>query len=288
MSRAPSLAAHGGEATAVVNGQLYIAAGFGSLMTEVYDPGSNSWSAKASFPDERCYPAGGAIGTKIYIAGGCDGCDCRVGTTNALAVYDPKSDAWTSGATMPTPRSSAAVGVISGKLYVAGGSGPCPPCTPLSTLEAYDPTSDSWQSLKSMPTARRGLANAAVVGGNLYVIGGVIVGAGGDTGTAAVEAYDPVADSWTTLPSLPRPLYEVGAVSFGGGVLAVGGDDPALAALTTDVDLLNPAGGAWTPTAPIPQVLYGATCGEIGGVAYCVGAGSGNTASSALQEFTCP
>jgi hypothetical protein len=283
----PTLAAHGGEATAVLNGQLYLAAGFGSQTTEVYDPVANKWSGKAQFPANRCYPSGGAIGAKIYVAGGCDSCDCRVGTTGDLEEYDPAGDSWVPRAPMPTARSGAAAGVVGGKLIVAGGTGPCPPCTPLSTLEAYDPASNSWATLKSMPTARRNLSGGAVVGGKLTALGGIIVGAGSDTATDVVEAYDPVTNGWATLPPLPRPLYGVGAQAFRGQVLAIGGGDPSTSMPTKAVNILNLAGGGWMATAPILQVSA-ATCGEIAGVVYCVGAGAGNVPGTALQVFTCP
>ena len=40
-----------------------------------------------------------------------------------MEVYDPASDNWVTNASMLTTKCQAAVGVIDGRLYVAGGHG---------------------------------------------------------------------------------------------------------------------------------------------------------------------
>src|SRR5260370_28045920 len=111
------------------------------------------------------------MGGAIYGGGGGEGGDCRVGTTGLFDRYDPVNDAWASRKPMITPRSSVAFGVIGGKLYVVGGSDPCPPCDPLASLEVYDPAPDSWAAARSMPTPRRGLGPAALRRTQLHVVG---------------------------------------------------------------------------------------------------------------------
>src|SRR5438093_13687412 len=101
-------------------------------------------------------------------------------------MYDPITDAWTAKASFPTGVSGPAVGVINGKLYVAGGLESC--CTSLATLWVYDPTTDAWTSKAALPLGRNQAAGG-VMYGILYVAGG---GAGGSTET--LFAYEPVTD----------------------------------------------------------------------------------------------
>lgn len=55
-----------------------------------------------------------------------------------LAIAAPLS--WTTKASMPTPRSRVASGVVNGKIFVLGGDGGS------TSVEMYDPVKDSWQS----------------------------------------------------------------------------------------------------------------------------------------------
>ena len=114
-------------------------------------------------------PSVGAIDGLIYAVA-----RWETNQRNDLAAYNPATDTWSTKASMPTKRQSAAGGVIAGKLYVAGGvklpaSGFI--FDVLANLEAYDPVSNSWTTLAAMPTARS-MAGAGVVNGILYVIGG--------------------------------------------------------------------------------------------------------------------
>jgi N-acetylneuraminic acid mutarotase len=60
---------------------------------------------------------------------------------------------------------------------------------------------------------------AAAYDGKIYVIGGT--SGGMDIGT--VEAYDPVADTWTSLAPLSEARMDLGAEVIGGELLALGG-----------------------------------------------------------------
>ena len=63
-------------AGAAINGLFYVAGGSGSSdnrTVEVYDPGSNSWAAKAPLPTGRSDLAAGVVGGKLYALGGYNG-----------------------------------------------------------------------------------------------------------------------------------------------------------------------------------------------------------------------
>jgi N-acetylneuraminic acid mutarotase len=69
-----------------------------------------------------------------------------------------------------------------------------------------------------MPTARGGVAGA--------VFDGLFVVAGGEqlSGTfTEVEAFDPVANHWLSLPSLPTPRHGLAAAAVGNTLYIIGG-----------------------------------------------------------------
>ena len=71
-----------------------------------------------SVPRNHC--AGGVVNGKFYVAGG------RMAdtSTNALEVYDPQTNSWSTRAPMPTARSGIAAAVVNNELWVFGGEDP--------------------------------------------------------------------------------------------------------------------------------------------------------------------
>jgi N-acetylneuraminic acid mutarotase len=100
----------------------------------------------------------------LYVAGG----NLTTDTAN-LQAYNPASDAWTSLTPMPAGRYQGdGAGVISNKLYVAGGW-TTSPGLPNNNLWVYDPALNSWTAKASMPTLS-GCGATAVINNKLYVI----------------------------------------------------------------------------------------------------------------------
>ena len=160
---APSAFVHGGTPVAAVIGdRIYVAGGTGGTMAgnelEAYDPAANRWTARASMACARNHSAGGAIGGKLYVAGG------RPGSQDCLEEYDPASNTWTRKAGMPTGRSGAAGAVVGDCLYVFGGEGnTSDPAGIFHQVEAYEPATNTWRELPPMQTARHGISAAVRV-----------------------------------------------------------------------------------------------------------------------------
>jgi N-acetylneuraminic acid mutarotase len=96
--------------SAVIDNKIYIMAGVNQntslnwVFNQVYDVENDQWSLAAPLPNATYYAAAiattGVIAPKrIYVIGG--GC---TNTSNAVRVYNPPLDAWSSGAPMPTNR----------------------------------------------------------------------------------------------------------------------------------------------------------------------------------------
>lgn len=170
-----------GLAAAVVGNALYAIGGSSGTApcsgaplatVERYDIDSQQWTTVAPLPSPRSDLAAAAHGGKIYVFGGCTGSTAAV--TNAVDVYDPVSDTWsTAPADMPTPRSSMyAVGARGGTVFVIGGQAGG---VQLATNEAYKIAVDGWTADTPMPSPR---AEMGVVshGGRIYTVGGGLTG----------------------------------------------------------------------------------------------------------------
>ena len=199
----------------------------------IYDPASNTWRKGVDLPAARAEGVSAVVDDKIYLIGG------RVrATENARhfndhtdsarnEVFDPATRKWSKRADAPTPRNSAAVAVIDGKIYVVGGRrfSKNPDGTArqvnLPNLEVYDPRTDRWETRAPMPQASGGLG-ATALNGKLYVFGGEQwVPEQKVLGESWV--YDPATNVWTALPPLPTPRHGLGVAAVGNRIFVFGG-----------------------------------------------------------------
>ena len=228
-----------------------------------------SWAFKAPMPSARFAHAGATLNGLVHIVGGADGLDCSALTSHD--AYDPATDTWTSLAPMTTPRAHGAAAVlndgVADRLFVVGGSTGC--STQTASLDAYDPATDTWTARAPMPGGARFAMGAAVVDGRLYVAGGFKFNGNTFMPTDAVEAYDPLADAWTTMAPLPQPIYSmaIGAVN---GVLYVAGGGNVVGSVA-DVNAFNPAIGSWSPRAPLSIARVFPASAVVNGRFYALG-----------------
>jgi N-acetylneuraminic acid mutarotase len=223
------------QAQAAYNGKLYV---FGGCMrplsgpgmngwepvdnTWEYDPAADSWNALAPMPGKRCAAIAEEVGGKIYVIGGAaimensgetalfSNRPARVVGTNQ--VYDPATNAWANLSPMPTTRNHAFSGAVNGKIYVIGGrqgSGHITVSSNTDVVEEYDPARDLWGAVKTpMPTPRSG-GGSATHNGRIFVAGGEYQSDRLHASYRALEAYDPAANRWIILPSMPSARHGV-------------------------------------------------------------------------------
>jgi N-acetylneuraminic acid mutarotase len=117
---------------AAVDGKIYVMGGrVGSsysggcstnvTLTEIYDIASDTWSTGAPMPTARSGLVAAALDGKIHVLGGEGWVDDFGGVFRTHEVYDPKTNSWSRGARMPTPRHGFAKAVVDGKLYAVSG-----------------------------------------------------------------------------------------------------------------------------------------------------------------------
>lgn len=177
------------------------------------------WTPLAALPANlRGAAVTGAIGTKIYVAGGLAP---GFAASSAFSAYDTATDTWdTTLPALPTTVDHACGGVINGKLYVIGGrAGGIE--TIKTTVYEYTP-GGAWVEKAAMPTGRGGTACA--------VYEGTIVVTGGEGNTALpsgvfanVEQYVAATDSWLTLQPMRTPRHGTGSAVVNGLLYVPGG-----------------------------------------------------------------
>jgi non-specific serine/threonine protein kinase len=139
---------------------------------------------------------------------------------------------------------------------VVGGYGPG--SAPRNTAFAFH--HGHWTPLPSMP-APRAAAGAAIVGGKLYVVGGVEA-----PGRLARDAFafDFETARWTTFRG-PRPREHLGAAALGGRVYVVAGRTGGLDTNQDIVEAFDPRSGRWRAIPRVPGKRGGTAAAAIGG-----------------------
>jgi N-acetylneuraminic acid mutarotase len=222
------------------------------------------WETKTPMPTARNSSHEGVIGDLLYVAGGHLG--GALGVTGALEVYSPATDSWTAAASMPGPVYGGAVGVIDGKLYVAGGWNWPISSIPQRTLQIYNPATNAWSFGPNMPRLS-GCSVAGVINRRLYVHSPC----DGYSGyRKRLHIYDANTNSWIA-DGPPAPNYHIGpgGVVLDGKFYVVGGHEPS--GSWDKLDVYDPATNSWNTLAPMPTPRWGSTVGVINGKLYVAG-----------------
>jgi hypothetical protein len=207
---------------AAVDGKIYAiggkthGGGIAVAANEMYDPVSDTWTAKAPMPTRRASFGIAVYENKIYCIGG----STSSGVTGINEVYDPATDTWETKASLPNPRYGIKANVVDGEIYLTGGE-PNP-----SLNEVYDPVADSWTTkapiqynktikYKSYPfqetiTYRPDSdAVSTVIDNKIFVIDGELN-----------LMYSPENDSWSLRTSPPSYMGTPDATGVTAGVWA--------------------------------------------------------------------
>jgi serine/threonine protein kinase/N-acetylneuraminic acid mutarotase len=205
-------------ATTQADGTIWIFGGLGSDGSvsgrhEGYDPAIDSWKSGDDLP----VPVQHAMsvtwqGTPVVLGGWrAEGANTQIATDKVWRVVNSH---WAELPPLSQPRAAGAAAVVGGRLVVTGGVGANGRL--LNTTEVFD--GNTWKLGAEMPTPRQMLGAASD--------DKVVYAVGGTDGTAelpTVEAYDPAADSWTSLPALPEPRSDLGVAIADARLVAVGG-----------------------------------------------------------------
>ena len=201
-----------------------------------YNPATNTWTERASIPfptnpPNSPYPGTDcafsfSIGGKGYVGGGES---FNLLPRRKLFAYDPQQNMWIARNDVPFNSTISSTSfVIGNKAYV--GLGYYQGVTDSDSLFEYDPLLDQWAEKAHFPGGKRLAAVAFSLNNKGYV------GTGYDHNIAYSNfwRYDPVNDTWETIPSIGEPIAYSSAFVVDNKAYVVGGN-PTVSSVTNKV-----------------------------------------------------
>jgi len=184
---------------------------------------------------------------------------------------------WNILAPIPTGRSHFGCETYNGRVYCFGGSLIWSLDSMTTSNEIFYPVTNTWSTAAAMINQRKSFGSTNL--NNLfYAIGGIDTTYYWTTTPSILnERYDPVANTWTSLASMPTPRYGCTAAAANGRVYVMGGETgPAGYPNTNANEEYNPGTNTWQIRAPMPESLRYAGAVNFNNLIYVYG-GSRNT-----------
>jgi N-acetylneuraminic acid mutarotase len=214
----------------------------------IYDVASNTWTAMnlTNAPAGKRNASMISTGTKVIVWGGYT--SNSGGATNTGAVFDIASNTWTPMSTTNAPSARAEhTAVWSGsKMIIFGGvSGDI-----VGGGALYDPATNTWSAMSTTNAPSARYAHTAVWSNNsMFVWGGIVKGTIGTTDTNTGAAYDPVSNSWFTLPTTGAPSARDyhSAIADRTNMIIWGGSKNINSQFLNDGGIYNILDGTWKP-----------------------------------------
>ena len=220
-------------AAAVVGGKIYVAGGLvangATARVEAYDPVAREWSRVAPLPIRLHHPMAVGYHGRLYVIGGIT---TGLGGTDSARVFMLEGDRWTEAPSMHHARGAGSAVVVGNRIVVAGGISGGREVAP---VEIFD--GKTWRDGADMPSPLDHVG-AATDGRYVYVAGGRRSG----SHFASFQRYDPVADAWQRLRSMPTARSGLGVAFAAGHVVVIGGEGPRI---FPEVEAFDVARGTW-------------------------------------------
>ncbi len=230
-----------------------------------------------------------ALNGKIYVAGGYNTTAAEI---NNLQIFSTTANSWSTGAALPVKLSHYSAVAYNGEIYLIGGyNGNTYAVT--NTLYIYNPISNSWRTAAPMNTIRANAA-AGLIDGKIYVAGGAPSILSGTVAAVSGEVYNPVANSWSSIATLPYSLTQAADAVLEDRYLIVAGGAPhhdshTLGRQYKSVLVYDAVLDRWT-RMPDMTVDRAGIEGDTDGLAFYVSDGlNGSTYLSSFSKLTfCP
>lgn len=214
--------------------------------------GDAEWVRKADLTSERTSLAAVAAAGKLWAIGG-EGFN----KTSSVSVYDPATDKWSAGPSLPMAISGVDAVAIGNVIHVVGGAVDLldKPIERAFFLDTSKP-SPKWQEGTELPLLKGvfGAATAAI-NGDVIVAGGIDAFS---FPTDQVLRYEPDEDDWSTESALPAKLHRIAGAAADGRMYVFGGITFVPETIVATVFEFDPKFGGWEEKAAMPTPRAGA------------------------------
>ncbi len=190
-----------------------------------YNLTTDTWGATTPLPVASSCGGLVCINDVLYYYGGLNADDSAdLTATWALDLSNP-SAGWAAKAAMPNGRNHLGAVAINGVAYAVGGwhlynttRGA------VAEVDAYDPVTNTWRAVASLPQAWSSIETSTTVAdGKIVVVGGGANGGYDGTYQTAIASYDPVANSWANVGTLPEANEGLSAAYVNGQLIVADG-----------------------------------------------------------------
>ena len=266
--------------------KLYLIGGRRVNPVDVYDPATNTWTAKSKTPLELHHFQAVVVADAIYLMGAMTGPYPNETPLEKIVVYYPDEDRFDFVHGIPESRRRGGAGAVyhDGMIYLVGGitNGHIDGFQPW--LDRYDPVTGDWDVLADAPHARDHF-QAIVSGNRLYSIAGRTTSKATNEVfsrvVAPVDVYDFETSRWlpeSECPVLPTPRAGNMATVWQ-NVVIVGGGETTQKTAHNDVEAFDTVSGTWRSWPELNRGRHGSGFANVGQYVYTA-SGSGNRGGS--------
>jgi N-acetylneuraminic acid mutarotase len=252
-----------------------------------------SWETRAPLPYrvQEIYPA--LHEGRIWVAGGlspdvAEGGD--IGLSDRVVVYDPATDVWSDGPSLPEPRHHPYLVSTEEGLFVFGGfvAGEGGVWSGSADVLRLDEEAGRWERVAELLHPQSETV-AAVLGGVVYLATGRApegeANADWDdqSDMARVQRFDPATLQVSAGPAAPTARNSAAGAVLEGKLYVVGGRTVE-GGNRADAEVFDPATGAWERLTPMPEPQGGIAAAAHQGRLYVFGGEFFGAGGSGVHE----
>lgn len=260
-------------------GFVAVAAACGGTAPVSGNGSQGSWEVRADIPYrvQEIYPA--LHRGRIYLAGGLSP-DVRgggIGVSDRLYIYDPSTDQWSEGPSLPEPRHHPYLVSTGEELFALGGfvarEGDIWHAS--TGILLLDEDAGEWKKVADLQHPQSETV-AAFIDGRIYLAGGRMPtgsrnSAWSDQGDIdRVQVFDPMTRTVTAGPSAPTARNSAAGAVIDGKLYIAGGRTVSGGNQST-TEVFDPATGRWETLSPMPLGQGGNAAAAVDGKLYVFG-----------------
>lgn len=251
--------------------------------TDVFDPKTNTWTAKSPPPIELHHFQPVVVGNAIYLMGAMTGPWPNETPLERIIIYYPDRDEYIYSHTIPEERRRGGAGAVyhNNKVYLVGGITNGHMDGYRAWLDEYDPESGTWRVLADAPNERDHF-QAVVSDNKLYAFAGRTTSKSTNEDMALTirpgNVYDFASGKWEPVSDdLALPTLRAGNSAFAwkNEIIVGGGESMAHEVAHNQVEAFNVETKTWRNWPSLQRGRHGSGFAVVGDYVY-IASGSGN------------